>query len=131
MHRLLILIAFCLTGFVGLAYSWDEKAPVEFTSLNDACEFIDNALDHSDWKKLADSLYPQYNKGEPNRDHSEHLKQARGDKKLSVIFANEDFPAKDDVFSMGNCMIGPIPHAHIDFVRVGSFWRITRFWKCR
>ena len=130
MHRILILILY-FTGFINSAYSWDEKAPVEFTSLNAACVFIDDALDHSDWKKLADSLYPQYEKGEPNRDYWEHLKKARGDKKLSAIFANEDFPEENKIFSIGNCLSGPIPHAHIDFVRVGSFWRIARFWKCR
>jgi hypothetical protein len=129
MRHILILIAFA--GFVTSAYSRDEKAPVEFATLSAACEFIDNALDHSDWEKLADSLYPPYEKGQSNRDYWEHLKKARDDKKLSAIFANEDFPAKEKSFSIGNCSNGPIPHAHIDFMRVGLFWRITSFWRCR
>ena len=126
------LFATVLLLFLAAGVLRSEGAPTAgFSKLSDALAFIDACLDQDDWRKLELALYPPYEKDQPSRASWVHLKAVRKDRKLTDILRQHEFPADQDKFSIGYCRSGPLPHAHMDFMKHGNSWKLHAIWVCR
>jgi len=121
--------ALFLLGMPTAAIAGEETRP-RFHHVADFLTWADKKLATDDYEALvkaqADAKDPQ-----PTRlAYVKQLDADLGGSKLVKVFEGREFPKDAASFKLGGHK-KELGHSHIDFVKDGGSWQITRIWQCR
>ena len=111
------------------AFAAGEAAP-RFHHVADFLTWADKKLAADDYEALVKA---QSDAKDPQPTQVAYVKQLDadlGESKLAKVFEGREFPKDATTFKLGGHK-KELGHCHIDFVKDGESWQITRIWQCR
>ncbi len=107
-----------------------EEARPRFHRLADFLTWADKKLTADDYETLITAQADAKDTPSTKLASIKKLDADLGEAKLAKVFVGRDFPKDASTFKLGG-HDKELGHCHIDFVKDGVSWQITRIWQCR
>ena len=107
-----------------------EEAAPRFHHVAEFLIWADKKLAADDYEAMVKA---QAHAKDPQSTQLLYVKQLDadlGESKLVKVFEGREFPKDATTFKLGGHQ-KELGHCHIDFVKDGESWQITRIWQCR
>lgn len=111
------------------AFAKGEVLP-RFEHVSEFLAWADKKLDADDYDGLVSAQADTTDTRQTKLASVKKLDGDLGSKKLITIFEGRTFPKDATTFKLGGHM-RELGHCHIDFVKEGGSWHLTRIWQCR
>ncbi len=112
-----------------LAFAGEEARP-RFHRVADFLTWADKKLAADDYEALIKAQADAKDTQTTKLAYVKQLDSDLGEAKLAKVFEGREFPKNTATFKLGGHQM-ELGHCHIDFVKDGDSWQITRIWQCR